>query len=102
MGKDACDIAVNHKPVNQPSAGRGVLDCVFDQGAAAVFFEAMGVPPQTVGPANLTIYEAKRGFPDLDLGSPANRHSVPPEPVIDQGSRRDLDRCGSQYLELKP
>ena len=41
----------------------------------------MGVEPEQVRPAELPVAEASRRVPGLDLGQPAHRDPVQPEPV---------------------
>jgi len=104
--EDPLEVAADEEPVGERAEwaeGDRVADAVVDHGRAlAVPLEAMGVLPERVGTLLLMVDEAERRLPRVDPGAPAQRHSVQPEPVLEQRSRLHPHRARRGHLEMEP
>ncbi len=67
-----------------------------------MLLEEVLMPPQSVGPADLPIDKAKWRLPHLDLGPPAEWHTPPNQPVVDESAGSHRYGGGCQNFELQP
>ena len=72
------------------------------EGAAVALLKGVGVMPQAVGTAQLSVNKAVGRLPFGDFRSPADGNAMHPNLIVDQGPRPHFDGAGRQHGEFHP